>query len=180
MEKKVSQQKSAYSFCLVFQNLNLYFWKLVFPNLWISFATASMHILKLLFTSKKCSKTFPIWRGGILRGEMYNLYKKKLNVVIKIFSPFLFNIYFGIDWFSQNCKQVDVKFEESKQLSMFVTVIKLKGISVQKIFNLDFGIDNVRTLFYHQLTCLQADIDTKNHPPNNCSWTSFFLKRKIF
>lgn len=106
--------------------------------------------------------------------------KKKLNVVIKIFSPFLFNIYFGIDWFSQNCKQVDVKFEESKQLSMFVTVIKLKGISVQKIFNLDFGIGNVRTLFYHQLTCLQADIDTKNHPPNNYSWTSFFLKRKIF
>jgi len=61
----------------VFSKLESFLWKLVFPNLWISFATASMHILKLLFTSKKCSKTFPIWRGGILRGEMYNLYKKK-------------------------------------------------------------------------------------------------------
>jgi len=70
--KSFSQLKSAYScsFPIIFCCCNCC------SKVWISYTTASMHILKLLFTSKEMIETFLNLQGrtkGYLWGEMYNL-----------------------------------------------------------------------------------------------------------
>ena len=88
---------------------------------------------------------------GYLWGEMYNLYKKKLNMVIKI----LFYCFFltfsltSIDFF-QNCKQVGLNSKSPSEYWCSFTIFQPKGISIQK-FNLFFGISIVRTFCFDNL-----------------------------